>query len=316
MGSYLFTLQNIVNKRFVIESGSTIQWTGEPLDAMLNIDAVYKLKASLQPLLEGSVAQSGISSRGVPVECVIHLKDRLTHPTVTFDVIVPNVDSDVQSVIANALSTPESRSQQFLYLLVANSFISESITNNASSSIGESTAATTGFELLSNQLSNWLSTEDYNIVIRYRPKTEQTSDEVDIGFSKGLINNRLLIEVEGNYIADKSQVVNASSNFAGEAYVTWLIDKAGTLRLKGFTHTIDRFDENQGLQETGIGIYYKEDFDNFKDLRRRVAARFGSKRRRARKAAEAEKRRTEAVQAETPANGDGSSGETPPARRP
>ena len=143
-----------------------------------------------------------------------------------------------------------------------------------------------GFELLSNQLSNWLSTEDYNIVIRYRPKTEQTSDEVDIGFSKGLINNRLLIEVEGNYIADKSQVVNASSNFAGEAYVTWLIDKAGTLRLKGFTHTIDRFDENQGLQETGIGIYYKEDFDNFKDLRRRVAARFGSKRRRARKAAE------------------------------
>ena len=97
-------------------------------------------------------------------------------------------------------------------------------------------------------------------------------------------------------------MVNASSNFAGEAYVTWLIDKAGTLRLKGFTHTIDRFDENQGLQETGIGIYYKEDFDNFKDLRRRVAARFGSKRRRARKAAEAEKRRTEAVQKESVGN--------------
>ncbi len=301
-GSYLFTLQNIVNKRFVIDSGSTIQWTGEPLDALLDIDAVYKLKASLQPLLEGSVAQNNISSRAVPVECIIHLKDRLTHPTVTFDVVVPSVDSDVQSVIANALSTPESRSQQFLYLLVANSFISESISNNASASIGESTAATTGFELLSNQLSNWLSTEDYNIVIRYRPKTEQTSDEVDIGFSKGLINNRLLIEVEGNYIADKSQVVNASSNFAGEAYVTWLIDKAGTLRLKGFTHTIDRFDENQGLQETGIGIYYKEDFDSFKDLRRRVAARFGGKRRRARKAAGAEKRGVETAKEESSAN--------------
>ena len=32
-GSYLFTLQNIINKRFIIENGSTIQWTGEPLDA-------------------------------------------------------------------------------------------------------------------------------------------------------------------------------------------------------------------------------------------------------------------------------------------
>ena len=281
-GSYLFTLQNIINKRFIIESGSTIQWTGEPLDAMLNINAAYKLKASLQPLLEGSLTQNNISSRAVPVECIIHLADRLTHPTVTFDVLVPNVDSDVQSVISNALSTPESKSQQFLYLLVANSFISESLSNSASASIGESTAATTGFEVLSNQLSNWLLTEGSNIVIRYRPKTEQMSDEVDIGFSKGLINNRLLIEVEGNYIVDKSQMVNATSNFGGEAYITWLIDKAGTLRLTGFTHTIDRFDENQGLQETGIGIYYKEDFDNAKDLRERIRMRFGGKRRRER----------------------------------
>ncbi len=278
-GSYLFTLQNIINKKFIIDAGSTIQWTGDPLDALLNIDAVYKLKASLTPLLEGSVSQSNISSRAVPVECVIHLADRLTQPTVTFDVVVPNADPDAQAAIANALSTPESKSQQFLYLLVSNSFISESATESTAAFTGGSVAATTGFELLSNQLSNWLSTDDFNIAIRYRPKTEQMSDEVDFGFSKGLIDNRLLIEVEGNYIVDKSQVVNATSNFAGEAYVTWLIDRAGTLRLKGFTHTIDRFDENQGLQETGIGIYYKEDFDNLADFRRRAAARFSGKRR-------------------------------------
>ena len=85
--------------------------------------------------------------------------------------------------------------------------------------------------------------------------------------------------MRGNYLVDRSQVVNANSSFTGEAYVTWLIDKAGSLRLKGFTHTIDRFDENQGLQETGIGIYYKEDFDNAKDLKRRVINRFSRKRR-------------------------------------
>ena len=143
--------------------------------------------------------------------------------------------------------------------------------------------------MLSNQLSNWLSTDDYNIVLRYRPRTEQMSDEVDFGFSKGLVNNRLLIEVEGNYIVDKAQVVNAKSNFAGEAYVTWLIDREGTLRLRGFTHTIDRFDENQGLQETGVGIYYKEDFDNARDFRERVKARF--RRRKQKRQAEKQVRR-------------------------
>ncbi len=272
-GSYLFTLQNVINKWFDIEPGSTIQWTGDPLDAILNIDAVYKLKASLQPLLEGSLTESNRSTRAVPVECVIHLTDRLMQPTVTFDIVVPSADSEVQSLIASALATPESKSQQFLYLIIANSFISES-SNTMTSSIGASATAATGFEMLSNQFSNWLSNDDYKIVLRYRPRTEQMSDEVDFGFSKGLVDNRLLIEVEGNYIVDKTQVVNATSNFTGEAYLTWLIDRAGTLRLKGFTHTIDRFDENQGLQETGIGIYFKEDFNNARDLRQRLKYRF------------------------------------------
>ena len=31
---------------------------------------------------------------------------------------------------------------------------------------------------------------------------------------------------------------------------------------------------NQGLQETGIGIYFKEDFNNAKDLRLRLKNRF------------------------------------------
>jgi hypothetical protein len=75
-------------------------------------------------------------------------------------------------------------------------------------------------------------------------------------------------------------VVNATSSFTGEAYITWLIDRAGTLRTRGFTHTIDRFDENQGLQETGLGIYFKEDFDNAKDLKERLKTRFSRRKKR------------------------------------
>ena len=52
------------------------------------------------------------------------------------------------------------------------------------------------------------------------------------------------------------------------------------MRFRGFTQTIDRFDENQGLQETGVGIYYKEDFNNWADLKRRIKERFMSRRRR------------------------------------
>jgi hypothetical protein len=280
-GSYLFTLQNIINKRFTIESGSTIQWTGEPLDAQLNINAVYKLKTSLQPLIGSSVSTGGGSNlnRAIPVECIINLSDRLSQPTVTFDVKVPTADAEYQTIVANTLNSQSAIAEQFMYLIVANSFYSD--LSGSSNNLGATASAATGFELLSNQLSNWLSSDDYNVVFRYRPKSELSGDEVDFGFSKSLINNRLYVEVEGNYLIDNSQAVNQQmSNFMGEAYVTWLIDRAGTLKLKGFTQTIDRFDENQGLQETGVGIYYKEDFNNFKDLKERIKNKFRSRRKR------------------------------------
>ena len=127
-GSYLFTLQNIINKRFIIENGSTIQWTGEPLDARLNINAVYKLKTSLQPLIGTSVSSGGGDmnlNRAVPVECIINLSDRLTHPTVTFDVKVPTADAEYQTIIANTLNTQSAIAEQFMFLLVTNSFHSD-----------------------------------------------------------------------------------------------------------------------------------------------------------------------------------------------
>ncbi len=289
-GTFLLSLQQIINKRFTIESGSSIQWTGSPMNAQLDIDAVYKVKASLQPLLQGTSENLG-GDRSVPVECVIHLGDQLSNPSILFDVRLPGSDPETAAVVASALSTPETVDTQFLYLLLFNSFMSEA-TTQSSSNIGSSVSAATGMEFVSNLVSNWLSSSDYNVVIRYRPKSELTSDEVDFGLSKSLINNRLFVEVEGNYLIDNKQAVNNNtmSNFMGEAYITYLIDRAGTLKLKAFTQTIDRFDENQGLQETGMGVYFKEDFDNLRDLRDRIRDRFTNKRRKARREARREAR--------------------------
>jgi hypothetical protein len=197
---------------------------------------------------------------------------------VLFDIKVPNADSDIQNAVANLLNNQQSIATQFMYLLVSGAFYSDSST---SANIGATASATTGFELLSNQLSNWLSSDDYNIILRYRPRSELTSDEIDFGFSKSLVNDRLLVELEGNYLVDNRMAASSNlSNFMGEAYITWLIDQNGNLKLKGFTQTIDRFDENQGLQETGVGIYYKEDFNNWADLKRRMKERFMSRRKR------------------------------------
>lgn len=298
-GSFLFSLQNIITKKFIIESGSMIQWTGEPVDARLDINAVYKLKTSLQPLLNTVTAssdddQSGsrISDRSVPVDCKIHIGGRLSNPQLDFSVVVPVTDIETQAAVASVLNTQEAQAQQFISLVALGTF-----SNSGSANIGASSGVATGLEMLTNQLTNWFSTDDYRIILNYRAGSEMTGDEVDFGFSTNLINNRLLVEVEGNYIIDNKQAVsNNVSNFMGETHVTWLIDKSGNLRLKAFTQTIDRFDENQGLQETGIGISYKEDFNNFKDLKQRIRDRFTNKKRQKKRQARREEQARRAAE--------------------
>jgi hypothetical protein len=268
-GNYLFTLQDIWQKLFRVVPGSSVSWNGDPMGAQLHIDAVYDAKASLTPLI-GNALQGIDTSRAVPVECYIMLRDDLMSPTVEFDVKVPNVAPEIQTVIDKALNDQESIVTQMFWLLVANTFSSDNM-----GAMGASLTATTGFEMLSNQLSNWLSGEDYNIVLRYRPRTELTGDEVDFGFSKSWLNNRLLVEVEGGYLSDEAvQATEKATNFVGEAFITWLIDADGAFRLKGFTQTIDRYGENQGMQESGIGVYYSESFNTFKELGESLKRRF------------------------------------------
>ncbi len=60
-GDYLFTLSNLLNKKFVLTPGGSINWNGSPYDATININAVYNLKTSLYELLR--------ETAGVWVDC-------------------------------------------------------------------------------------------------------------------------------------------------------------------------------------------------------------------------------------------------------
>lgn len=280
-GSYQLTLLDLAKYRFEIADGSSITWTGEPEDALLDITAVYRLKTSIAPLMNYT---DDYQRRPVPVECLIYLSDRLSQPTVRFDVQVPTADTETKNVLANALNSQESVATQFFWLLAFKSFISEGATTAQTLGAGSFGSSATGFQLLSNSISNWLSTSKYNIIVRYIPQSETANDEFDFGFTKELIDNRLILEIEGNYMVDRASVGAASnaSNLTGDFYLTWLIDRAGNLKLKGFSQTIDRFDENQGLQENGIGIYYKKDFNTLGDVFREIKqnfANFGARKR-------------------------------------
>lgn len=263
-GTLSLNLEDLIVREFSIQSGSTIDWSGSPLDATLNIDAAYRLKTSLAPLLN---LGEDMAYNNTTVECIVTLSDRLSEPSISFDVRLPNASSEYQSLISSAFSTQEMMATQFIYLLAFGNFYSDTSSQNLN--IGAQTGSMIGFDILSRQLSNLLSSEDVSFDFRYRPRGELNSDEVGVDIQKPLIGDRLVLELEANYDTGNNPTTSTDTRVSGGGSLTYTIDKAGNLILRGFSRTIDSFDENQGLQENGVGLYYGQNFDTFKELRER-----------------------------------------------
>ena len=58
----------------------------------------------------------------------------------------------------------------------------------------------------------------------------------------------------------------ATSNFIGDFDVQWLLNKHGSLILKAYSETNDRYFTKSALTTQGIGFMVKKDFTNLGDI--------------------------------------------------
>jgi hypothetical protein len=259
-GDYLFTLKNILNKSFSVENGGKIMFNGDLDKAEIDIKAIYKLRASLFPFY-----QDEKYNERIPVECQLTLTGKLFNPVVGFNIYLPTADEETRTFVRNAIPTEEELSKQFLYLLVMNSFYYDSSPTSA----GTSAMKVTTTEMLSNQLSNWLSqiSNDFDIGFVWRPgggNKDINPQEVQVALSTQLLNDKVVIN--GNFDVRGAATGTAADNtnqitgdFTAEIKITEKI------RFKVF----NRFNEiytGKGPYTQGIGIFYKEDFNKFSDL--------------------------------------------------
>ncbi|MBR8536299.1 translocation/assembly module TamB [Carboxylicivirga sediminis] len=271
-GDYMFTLRNVLNKKFVINQGSSINWDGNPYDANIDLNATYKLKTSLLDLIGDYSDESQRDfGRRIPVNCNLLLSDRLTQPNVKFEIKTPSSQDYNQNIIDAYINTEEETNRQVLSLLVLNKFYT---TENASAnnptglSAGNNAALVTTTEMLSNQLSHWLSqiSRDIDIGVSYRPASEMTDDEVEVALSTQMFNNRVLVNGNVGYGQDQTR----PSNLIGDFDVEVKLNKSGSLRAKAYTHTnndlIYSSDYNVSPTTQGVGVSFREEFDTLEEL--------------------------------------------------
>jgi hypothetical protein len=263
-GDYLFTLQNIINKKFIIDQGSRITWAGDPYEANVDLSAVVQVyTSSLYNILQDSTYK-----RRIPVDCRLFLTNKLMNPTISYEISVRGLDPTSESLLKTILNSEQEINRQMFGLLVFNQFVPQSGTSQATTRLDAGAGAgASASELLSNQVSNWLGqlTQGVNIGLNYRAKDTYSPEEIQVMFTKSLFKDRLTIDAGVGYLP--SQTEN-TSGIVGDFNAEYKLTQDGRLRLKGFnrSNADNIISYSQSPYTQGFGVFYRQEFNTLSDL--------------------------------------------------
>ncbi|WP_343067589.1 translocation/assembly module TamB domain-containing protein [Winogradskyella flava] len=253
-GTYNFKYRGLVEKRFDVEPGGSIEWEGDPLKAQINLKAIYKGKANPSVLLDNPINQS------IDVEVEIGLTGQLEQPEPQFDFRFPTVSSAVKSELDYRLSSKDERDNQALIFLATGSF--------ASGVSGGLDFNGTIAERLSGIVNNLLGGDNGDLQVGVDLELGQDTPELQTNSSVGLtlqtkISDKILVNGKVGVPFGSA----AQTTITGDVQIDWLLNDDGTLRAKVFNreNVIRNFGEEIGYTQ-GIGLSYNVEFDTFKEL--------------------------------------------------
>jgi hypothetical protein len=270
-GEYLFTMGNLINKRFILQPGGNITWHGAPDNAIINATAIYPLRTALGDLVQDNV--SGWSAQDyrakVPVECTLQLTDNLMNPTVNFGIEFPSLDSKVRGTLQGLLSGPDDINRQVFALLVMNRFYPMNNQEAMFRDAGYQTGVATASEMLSRQFSRWLSqfSANLDIGVTYRPGDQENNNEFEVALATRVWHDRVSISANGNVV--EGSKTSGQAPVTGDFDVDVKLNNPGTLKLKAYSHTDTKITYNATETVQGVGVSYQENFDTFWELFRK-----------------------------------------------
>lgn len=277
-GDYMFSLQNLINKRFSIMQGSTIEWVGDPNNAIIDITAVYRTKASLYELFVNNYENIDLQRR-VPVECIIELTDELVKPDIDFSIELPTAEERVKEQVRQVISTPEEINKQIISLLMMGQFYTPEIYAGAptATNTGVDLVGNTASDLIFSQLSNWLSriSNNFDLGINYRRGNEITDDQIELALSTQFFDDR--VTINGNVANNSNPTSKNNNEIIGDVDLNVKLTENGKFQLKVYNRSNDNLIYDTAPYTQGVGLTFREEFNSIRDLLERYMAVFTRK---------------------------------------
>lgn len=267
-GAYNFAL-GVVKKLFKIEPGSTVKWTGDPYEAVLNVKTYYLVEANLQDIsaLYDRESEMRTNNRD-QIYCYLSLKDRLSQPILEFDIGAPRATDAGRLAINRVRSDYDELTRQFFSLLLMRQFQPLRGSQTAANTKGTNALN----ELLANQINAVLNQISGNYDLRVSKNDDALANQstYKLGFASSFFDDRLT--VSGSF--GVSQMRNGASMqgtnpLIGDVNIEYKLNRSGSFRVNVFNRSnqftvIHQY--NIGMFTQGAGIYYQESFSGWHDF--------------------------------------------------
>lgn len=264
-GKFHFTAQDFINKYFDIKEGGTIRWTGEPTEAVINLNAIYQQRTAIGPLFNAA-GHAGDNER-VLAQADMLIKGTLEQPDVTFDLNFPQ-NPYIKDQLQSYLSDANNVNQQALSLIVRRSFTPSS-TNEIGREVNN-TLLSAGTEIAFNQLNNIIS---QSLNVNFLDLNIRSFN--DASASLRLLNDRLVLS---GGITDRTNYEATDLTFfrqgiTTDAELTYKLRQDGNLLFRAYNRPYTRNFLIRSLDAeyiTALGLVYRQEFNSLGELWRRL----------------------------------------------
>lgn len=288
-GTYNFTFYKFVKREFQIEPGSSITWMGDPLNAQMDIRAIFNVETAPIDLLANQLTgadqnQVNTYRQRMPFMVYLDLSGELLQPEIAFELDMPPDDRGAFNGLVYArlqdINTRESDlNKQVFALLILKRFISDDPFESQGGGGLQSTARRSVSKVLSDQL-NRLSQNIKGVELSFDIKsyedysggTAEGQTELELGVSKSLFNDRLVVKLSGNVDLEGRNSNRQATDYIGDLALEYKVTRDGRLRITGFRNS--NYDMIDGeLIETGAGLIYIKDYNALRELFRANASK-------------------------------------------
>jgi len=282
-GEYQFVSGDIFTRRFTLQEGGSISWSGDLVDAGLNVTAIYRARPSISSLLAaaGSITQTDPGQR-IPIDLVLQIGGTITSVENDFFFRVPSgiegtVDPAITSQINSLNQNEDEKLIQATSILLSGNFIPASSAQGLGLAEGFSGTAAVVNPLITSQVINPLLSNQINSLLR----SDITFDidfnltalnEVDLGIALSLFDDRVILRREGQITGEQSDI--------GDLGATYRINR--TFSVSAFHRQDPTLSYTSGVESrqsqemNGVGLEAQVQFNSWGNLRGRISNAFRS----------------------------------------